>query len=143
MFWVDGPVVVFGGRGAIGVGLDWVVSAGNSRIFPCSSHSYCKFDDPPVWVIMRIILVVSDTHDLLERGVACISSGNDGGLCVFVPSVIQSSTLYQHAGIPLHRASNSSRVQGGWVPLLLVRLLIPVHSVLVLRFTSGSSNWAL
>ena len=62
---------------------------------------------------MRMLLVVSDAHDPLGRGVVCMSSGIDGGLWVFVPSVIRSSTLYQHAGIPLHRASNSSRVQGG------------------------------
>ncbi len=89
MIWGDGPVVVgVGGQGAVGVGLDWVLSAGNSRMFQCLSHSYYRFNDPPVWVMMRMPLVVSNTHDSLGRGVVCMSSGIDGGLWVFVPSVI-------------------------------------------------------
>ena len=79
--WGDGPVVGgVGGRGAVGVGLGWALSAGNLRMSPCSSHSYCRFDDPPVWVIMRMLLVVSNTHDPLGKGVLCMSSGIDEGL---------------------------------------------------------------
>ncbi len=89
---------------------------------------------------MRMPLVVRDTHGPLGRGVDRISSGIDGGLGVFVLSVIRSSTLYQHAGMPLYRESNSSRVQGGWVLLQLARPLIPVH---VMDFPSGLSMWAM
>ena len=80
MIWEDGPVVLgVGGRGAVGVELGWVLSVGNSRLSLCSSHSYCRFDDPAVWVIMRMPLVVSNTHDPLGRGVVRVSSGIDGG----------------------------------------------------------------
>ncbi len=83
MVWGDGPVVVgVGDRGAVEVGLGMVLSAGNLLMSPCSSYSYFRFDDPPVWVIMRMLLVVSDTHDPLGRGVVCMSSVIDGGLWV-------------------------------------------------------------
>ena len=101
MFRGDGPVVGVGGRDAVGVRLGWVLSVGNLRMSPCSSHSYCSFDGPPVSVIMRMSLVVSDTHDPLGRGVVRMSSGVDGGLCLFAPPASRSRTSYQHSGMPL------------------------------------------
>ncbi len=83
-----------GGRGVVDVGIGGVLSVGNSRMSPCSSHLYFRFDDPPVSVIMRMPLVVSETHDPFGRGVVPMSSGIDVGLWVFVPSVIRSNTLY-------------------------------------------------